>query len=335
LKRPEWFDKLSPYAAPDSSRSIFFLLTSVPPYLVLFSLMLYLRVKGFPYWMVLILAVPASSFYIRTFIILHDCSHLSFIGSKKFCNILGHVCGLLTLTPFFDWQRNHGHHHANVGNLDKRGIGDIWTMTFEEYRTANLRAQLQYRLFRNPYFLFLIAPPVLFAVLYRFPQKSTRRKDYFSIAFTDVVLALLVWVAFYTVGIKNFLAVQLPILLISTPIGMWLFYVQHQFENVYWAHEEKWDLISASIKGASFYKLPGLLRWVTGNIGYHNLHHLKPRIPCYNLKECYDAVSELHYIQPFSVASSFRALPLALWHEEMQKLISFKAADRLIAAPRT
>jgi omega-6 fatty acid desaturase (delta-12 desaturase) len=150
LKRPEWFDKLSPYAAPHYLHSIIFLLTSILPYLFLVSFMLYLRLKGFPYWVVLLLAVPASGFYIRTFIVLHDCAHLSFSGSKKICSILGHLCGLLTLTPFWDWKRNHGHHHINVGNLDKRGMDDIWTMTFEEYRAANLLNRLLYRVSNNP-----------------------------------------------------------------------------------------------------------------------------------------------------------------------------------------
>jgi omega-6 fatty acid desaturase (delta-12 desaturase) len=232
------------------------------------------------------------------------------------------------MTPFFDWQRNHGIHHANVANLDKRGNGDVWTMTLNEYRSAKFRDRLRYRFFRNPFFLFGIAPPLLFFILYRFPRKSTRRKDYFSIILTNIALALIIVAAYYTVGIKNYFAVQLPILLISTPIGVWLFYIQHQFENVYWDHSDGWDLINAAINGSSFYNLPGPLRWFTGNIGYHNIHHLKPRIPCYNLKRCYDNVPDLHYIVPITLSASFKSLHLHLWDEDTKKLISFKEADK-------
>ncbi len=330
MNRPDWFDKLKPFALPNRTSSLIYIFTSLVPYLFLWSAMLVLLEKGFPIWLVWVLVIPATAFYIRIFIILHDCSHLSFWGSKNLSYFLGHLCGIITLTPFFDWQRNHGHHHANVANLDKRGTGDIWTMTFQEYCAAGFLTRWKYRFFRNPFFLFLVAPPFLFAVMYRFPQKSTRRKDYFSIAITDVVLVLIIWGASATVGLKHYLAVQLPILLLATPVGMWLFYIQHQFEDVYWSHQENWDLIIAAVKGASFYKLPGILRWTTGNIGYHNLHHLKPRIPCYNLKACYDQVPELHQLEPITFRSGFKSLRLALWDEEAKKLISFKAAHQKI-----
>jgi omega-6 fatty acid desaturase (delta-12 desaturase) len=294
--------------------------------------MFFLLKLKFPYWSVLLVAIPAAGFYIRTFRIVHDCSHSSFLNSRKLGFVLGHFCGIITLTPFFDWQRNHGIHHANVANLDKRGTGDIRTMTFQEYASAGLLSRVHYRCYRNPFFLFLIAPPLLFAVLYRFPQKSTRRRDYFSIAFTDVILVLIILTVHHTVGLSTYFAAQLPIVLIATPIGMWLFYIQHQFKNVYWAHQENWDLITAAVYGASFYKLPGLLRWITENIGYHNLHHLKPRIPCYRLKQCYDNVPELHYIEPITLATGFRSLHLHLWDEKTKKLISFKEAKQKIKA---
>jgi len=191
VTRPDWFDQLTPFAVPIPTSILIYLLTSLVPYFFCLGLMFWLLQNGVAYWAVLLLAIPAAAFYIRIFLILHDCSHLSFLKSKNLTYVLGHLCGVITLTPFFDWQRNHGHHHATVANLDKRGTGDVWTMTLQEYRSANALVKLQYRLFRNPFFLFLVAPPFLFAVMYRFPQQSTRRKDYFSIAFTDAALVLI------------------------------------------------------------------------------------------------------------------------------------------------
>ncbi|TAL36725.1 MAG: fatty acid desaturase [Spirochaetes bacterium] len=330
MKRPDWFDKLQPYAYADISRSLLYICTSVVPYLAMLALMYFVLDAGYPYWTVLLMAVLATGFYIRTFMILHDCSHMSFMKSKYACFILGHVCGVFTFTPFFDWQRNHGIHHANVSNLDKRGIGDVWTMTLAEYRVSAPRYRLLYRFFRNPWFLFVIAPIFLFFIMYRFPQKSTRRKDYFSIAFTNVVLAAIMIASYFTIGIGTYFAIQMPILVLATSTGMWLFFIQHQFREVYWAHQGEWDLISAAMNGSSFYNLPAVLRWFSGNIGYHNIHHAKPRIPCYRLKKCYDEVPDLHYTIPITLFRSFRSLRYHLWDEATGTLLSFGEAREKI-----
>jgi acyl-lipid omega-6 desaturase (Delta-12 desaturase) len=328
MKKPDWVDKLQPYAESNTINSLLYVLTSIVPYVTLVVIMLLLFHRGYPYWIILLLAVPAVGFYVRTFMILHDCSHSSFVTSKLISYLLGHLCGFITLTPFFDWQRNHGIHHATVSNLDKRGTGDVWTMTVKEYLSTDVIGRMQYRFFRNPFFLFGIAPTILFCIMYRFPQKSTRRKDYFSIVITDAVLAGIILTAHYTIGLKIFFAVQLPVVIVAVSIGMWLFFVQHQFENVYWARNVNWDLVSAAIKGASFYKLPEVLRWFSGNIGYHNIHHLKPRIPGYNLKKCYDNVPELHDIKSITLLTSLKSLHLHLWNEDTLKLVSFKEATR-------
>jgi omega-6 fatty acid desaturase (delta-12 desaturase) len=326
MKRPEWIDTLQPFAFPDSRQIVLFVCTSIIPYLSLVAVMLLLRYRGFPYWIVAVLSVPAIGFYIRTFMILHDCSHSSFARSKVINYFIGHICGIITLTPFFDWQRNHGIHHATVSNLDKRGTGDVWVMTLREYRSANFLTRLRYRIYRNPFFLFGLAPAILFCIMYRFPQKSTRRKDYFSIILTDIAIISILLLADRTIGLKLFLSVQLLITIISTCIGLWLFYIQHQFEKVYWAHNDEWDIISAAMEGSSFYKLPGVLRWFTANIGYHNIHHLKPRIPCYNLKRCYDAVPELHSKEPITLSSGFRSMRLHVWDEVTRTLVGFRNA---------
>ncbi len=326
MKRPEWFDKLKPHAGSDNASALYYISTSVIPYLSLLVVMFLVLRRGYPYWTVLILSVFAAGFYVRSFMIFHDCAHGSFMKSKRISFFLGHLCGVLTFTPFFDWQRKHGIHHATVSNLDKRGTGDVWTMTLDEYRSSHLIRRLLYRLFRNPVFLFLIAPVFLFVVLYRFPHKSKRKQDYFSVAITDVMLLLIVIAAHFTVGINNYIAVQLPVVFMATSAGVWLFYTQHQFEGTYWARGKDWDRIRAAIQGASFYDLPGPLRWMTGNIGYHNLHHINPRIPCYHLKKCYDEITELHDKVPLTLKTGFRSLRLNLWDEGSGKLISFSEA---------
>lgn len=330
MKNPEWFNKLKPYAKPDPYRSFLYAASSIVPYLLLLGIMFLLLMSGYPYWMVLSVSLLAAGFYIRTFMILHDCSHSSFVRSDKTSSILGHVCGVLTFTPFYDWQKSHGIHHASVANLDKRGTGDVWTMTLKEYRDAGKWKRLLYRLFRNPFFLFVFAPIFLFLIVYRFPQESTRKKELFSIIITDSVLIMIIVAAYFTVGIKNYIAVQLPVLFIATSAGMWLFYVQHQFENVYWARKEDWTLSRAALEGSSYYKLPGVLRWFSGYIGYHTLHHLNPRIPCYNLKNCYNNVPDLHETVPVTLLTGLRSLRLHLWDEDAGRLISFTEAGHKI-----
>lgn len=324
MARPKWFDKAKPYAKPDTANALFYIFTSIVPYLALLAFMFLLLHLDFPYWTVLILSVLAAGFYVRLFMILHDCSHSSFVRSRTVGAILGHVCGVLTFTPFFDWQRKHGIHHGTVANLDKRGTGDVWTMTLQEYGSASLMRRAAYRFFRNPLFLFIIAPVFLFVVGYRFPHKKCRKKDCVSIAVTDAMIVLIVIAAHFTVGIRNYTAVQLPIAFMATSAGVWLFFIQHQFKEVYWARNAEWDVVSASLKGASFYDLPAPLRWFTGNIGYHNLHHINPRIPCYHLKKCYDGLMEIHGKSRLTLGTGFRSLRLHLWDEDSRELISFR-----------
>lgn len=323
MKKASWLEDIRIFAKPHRFRSFIYVMTSIVPYLCLLAGMIILHKWGFPYGIILILSLLAAGFFVRTFMVLHDCAHGSFITSKKVSTILGYFCGILTLTPYSDWQRSHIIHHSNVGNLDKRGIGDVWTMTVKEYEASTSWGRLKYRVFRNPFFLFILAPQLLFILSFRFPQKNSNKKDSFSIVFTDLILILTLVVAYFTIGIGSYLAVQLPIWFIGTSAGVWLFYIQHQFRNVLWQRQEQWDFITAATEGSSFYKLPGFLRWFTGNIGYHNIHHLNARIPCYNLKRCYDHVPELHDYTFVTFISAFKSLRLHLWDEDKKKLVSF------------
>lgn len=324
MKRPNWIHKLDKYEEPNLGISIREIASSFVPYFSLLAIMYLLIRTGYPYWMVLLLAIPAAGFMIRIFIIFHDCSHNSFFKNDWACTILGYICGVITFTPYLDWQRSHALHHATVCRLDKRGFGDVWLMTTEEYLSASRWQRLQYRIYRNPFFLFIFGSISLFAILYRFPKNSTRKRELVSILITDAALAGIIIAAYYTIGIKTYVAIQLPILWIADIIGVWIFYIHHQFENGYWAHDDTWDLYTSSMNGASFYKLPEVLRWFTGNIGYHYIHHLRPRIHNYLLKKAHEEVPELQQKEPITLMEGFRSLALRLWDEKKQRMISLK-----------
>lgn len=326
MNKPDWLKNIKPYAVSNSSLALRFVATSFIPYILLVTLMFLLIQKGYPYWLVLLVALPTVGFYIRLFIILHDCSHGSFTTSKNVNTVLGYLCGILTFTPYHDWQHSHAIHHADVGNLDKRGVGDINVMTLKEYQKAGNWDKLKYRIYRNPFFLFLFAAPLLFLVLFRFPQHYTNKKGHQSILITNSALALIMVAVHFTVGLTTYVMVQLPVVILATAVGLWLFYIQHQFRNVYWAHQEEWDVHRANTEGASFYNLPPLLRWFTGSIGYHSLHHLNPHVPCYTLKKCYTGIAQLHKVEKLTLSSSLRSLFLHVWDEDSKKLLSFKEA---------
>lgn len=329
MKRPEWLDKLEKYQEPNLILSIREVATSFIPYFALLAIM-YLVVKNdYPYWLVLLLAIPTAGFMVRIFIILHDCSHNTFFKNDWVCTVLGHICGVITFTPYWDWQRSHGLHHATVSRLDKRGFGDVWLLTVDEYRKASFGQRLKYRIYRNPFFLFIIGSVSLFTILYRFPSKSTRKRELVSILIINAALAGVIVAAYYTIGITTYIAIQLPVLWIANIAGVWLFYVQHQFEDTYWAHDDTWDIYVGDMEGASYYKLPGILRWFSGNIGYHNIHHLRPRIPNYFLKKAHDEVPELLNKEAITLRTSLKSLSLRLWDEKTRRLISFRTAKTL------
>lgn len=323
--RPAWQQAISGYAQPDRRKAIWQLVNTFVPYIALWVLMIYTIRAGLSYWLTLPLILLAAALQIRIFIFFHDCGHGSFFASPRANTALGYVTGILTFTPYHDWRRAHAKHHATAGDLDRRGWGDVWTMTVEEYLAAPRAKRLAYRLFRNPLLMFGLGPTLIFLITQRFPHKGAKKREITSVIVTDLALLALVVVASLTIGLRTYLLIQLPILLIAGVCGLWLFYVQHQYEGVYWARHEVWDPIKSALQGSSYYKLPKVLQWFSGNIGLHHIHHLRPRIPNYHLQRCYDAIPAMQEVQPLGFLESLKSLRMNLYDETQKKLVSFRS----------
>ena len=321
--KPSWRQAISTYNQPSLGKAIWQLLNTFIPYLILWGLMIYTIQQAYPYWVTLALIVLAAALLVRIFIFFHDCCHHSFFASRRMNRILGYVSGILTFTPYEAWQHSHAVHHATAGNLDRRGVGDIWTLTVEEYLAAPRRKQLAYRFYRNPGVMFGLGPAFVFLIGQRFFLKKASKRERYSVIITNLALAVIIVVASLTIGLRTYFLIQLPIMLIAGAAGVWLFYVQHQFEGVYWARHEAWDPIKAALEGSSYYKLPKLLQWCTGNIGLHHIHHVRPRIPNYNLQKCYDDIPALQAVEPLTIRKSLKSLRMNLWDEKQQQLVGF------------
>jgi len=292
---------------------------------MLWAAMVYLVQQQFPYWLILMLALLAGGILVRIFILFHDCCHGSFFASHRANTAFGYVTGILTFTPFEDWRRVHNIHHFTAANLDRRGVGDIWTMTTAEYVAAPLRRRLAYRFYRNPFILFGPGSVLLFLFIQRFSSNGAGRRERRSVFRTNMALLLLVGMASWTIGLQTYLLVQLPIILIAGSLGLWLFYIQHQFENVYWVRHGAWDPIRVALEGSSYYKLPKILQWFTGNIGLHHVHHVRPTIPNYNLQKCHDEIPAFQVVKPITLRTSLRSLQLRVCDERSRKLVSFSS----------
>ncbi len=325
MENDAWLLQLPQYEGSDFNKNVKQILTTFIPYFILMFTMFGIVHQGYSYGLVLLLCPLAGLFTVRMFIILHDCAHKTYFkGSPSACFLWGHICGIFTFTAFFDFRQTHTLHHGTVANLEKRGVGDIWTMTVDEYQQASLGIKLLYRLFRNPFFLFIIAPALEFVLVNRFPKRVSRLKENLSILFEDIMIVLMIVLAHFTIGIKAFIAVQGPVISLAASIGVWIFYSHHQFEEVYWSHDKDWHRVDAAMKGSSFYKFPDLIEWFTGHIGYHHIHHLNYRIPNYNLEKCYREIPQLQ-IKPRTLMDGFKSMFLALWDEETAKLVSFSS----------
>ena len=280
------------------------------------------------YWLTLLLAVPGAGLLVRLFIIQHDCGHGSFFPSRRLNEALGRVLAVVTLTPYQYWRRFHAMHHATSGNLDERGPYDVTTLTVREYRALAPWHRLKYRIYRHPVFLFGLAPTVLFVVLYRFPwiAPATWRRERRGILETDLAVVTLATVASSVVGLRDLLLVQLPITVLAASLGMWLFYVQHQFEETYWTPGDTWRFGEAGAVGSSCYDLPAPLQWITGNIGFHHIHHLNPRIPNYRLPRCFAETPALQAVTRLTMRESLRCARLKLWDTDRRRLVTFRDA---------
>ena len=279
------------------------------------------------YWLTLLLAIPTAFFLIRLFIIQHDCGHAAFFRSAWVSDTVGSIIGVLTLTPYHYWKKTHAMHHATSGNLEHRGFGDIDTLTVDEYLARPRWERFKYRLYRHPVVLFGVGAILHFFVRHRLPTivPKTWRRERRSIFWTDVGLAIFIVVMGALVGYRQFALVQLPVAVLSTIIGVWLFYVQHQFDPTYWEREDRWSYDSAALHGSSYYRLPKILQWATGNIGIHHIHHLHPRIPNYRLELVLRDNPELAAVQPLTLWGSLRCVRLTLWDEQERKLVPFRA----------
>jgi acyl-lipid omega-6 desaturase (Delta-12 desaturase) len=265
----------------------------------------------------------------RIFIIFHDCTHFSFFKSRRANRVVGTIMGVLTLFPFDQWGHDHSVHHATSGNLDKRGTGDIWTLTVEEYRQAPLKLRLAYRFYRNPFVMLGLGPIYVFLLKNRFNRKGARKKERMNTYLVNGIIAFAVAVLCLLVGWQSFLIVQGSIFMISGAAGVWLFYVQHTFEDSYFEEDKEWEYVKAAVEGSSFYKLPKVLQFLTGNIGYHHIHHLSPRVPNYRLEEIHNNIPELQHVPTISLATSLKSLRFRLWDEERKNFVSFKDVKTL------
>jgi omega-6 fatty acid desaturase (delta-12 desaturase) len=320
---PSWQELTTPYQHSDPRRSVVQVANSVLPYLALWYLMY--RSLAVSYWLTLALAVPTAIFLIRSFIIFHDCGHGSFFRSRRANQILGIVTGLFVFTPYEAWRHAHAIHHATAGDLDRRGIGDVWMLTLQEYYALPRMQRLAYRMFRNPIAMLGGGPIAIFVFVQRLPIGEMGRRRPASILWTDVAVVAIFVTAALTIGLPAFLLVQTPVLMLAGAVGVWMFYVQHQYEGVRWDHHADWDYYAAAMEGSSFYKLPRFLQWVTGNIGYHHIHHLNARIPNYNLEACYRANPVFQQVTPLTLRTSLRSLRLRLWDEERRCMVGFDA----------
>lgn len=313
------------YQRADLRHSIWQLANSLGPYLALWYLMfLSLRVS---YLLTLLLALPTAGFMVRIFIIFHDCGHGSFFKSRQANDIVGIITGVLTFTPYYRWRHDHAIHHATAGDLDRRGVGDVPTLTVREYLALPGWRRFIYRFWRHPLILFTIGSFVMFTVIQRLPAPGGGRREQWSVHATNLALAGLISLLIYLMGWQAYLLIQIPVLLIAAAAGVWLFYVQHNFEGTYWQHHEQWDFVTAALHGSSFYRLPIVLQWFTGNIGFHHIHHLGPRIPNYFLAKCYRENPILH-VKPLTLLSSLRSLHLRLWNEETNQIVGFGTLKR-------
>jgi omega-6 fatty acid desaturase (delta-12 desaturase) len=321
----KWQGIVSKYAYPETWRSVWQICNSVFPFMIMWYLMY--RSLAIGYWLTLILAVPTAGFMVRCFIIFHDCCHGSFFRTIKANDRLGLVLGVLVWTPFYQWKHSHAIHHATAGDLDRRGIGDVYTMTVEEYLAAPWYRKVGYRIMRSPFILFTVGATIVFVITHRFFETGAGKRERSSVIWTNIAIAAVIGWLVLEIGWPALVMVELPILLIACSSGVWLFYVQHNFDPSYWERHPEWEFFNAGMDGSSYYKLPKLLQWFTGNIGFHHIHHLSPRIPNYKLEKCHNE-NPAFQIEPLTIRKSLNSLYYRLWDEKEKMLVGWNALKK-------
>ena len=316
-----WKEIVARYQKPSIGRGVWQIVNTLVPYAVLWYLMYLCLAVSF--WLVVPLAILAGGFMIRIFIIHHDCGHGSFFKSRRANDILGFITGVLTFTPYHHWRWEHAVHHSTSGDLDRRGMGDIWTLTVQEYLESSRWKRFAYHLARNPVVLFVIAPLFLFVIKQRFPKTEASKRERHSVYWTNLAILGVAGGLSWIFGFQAYLVIQLTAMAVAGSAGVWLFYVQHQFEGVYWERSENWDYTTAALKGSSFYKLPKVLQWFSGNIGFHHIHHLSPRIPNYHLEKCHKSEPLFQTVKAITLLASFKSFTFRLWDEQRRRLVGY------------
>ncbi len=319
--------QVAPYEKSNTKDSIWQLITTLGPFFLLWTLAY--QSLTISYFLTFAFAVIAAGFLVRIFIIFHDCCHFSFFKNRTANKVLGTITGILTLFPYSQWQHDHSIHHATSGNLDKRGTGDIWVLTVDEYLSLPTSRKIAYRLYRNPFVMFGLGPIYEFLIKNRFNKKGARRNERLNTYLTNIAVVALIVFFCWLLGTVPFLLVQVPIFLISGSLGIWLFYVQHTFEDSYYEENNEWEYVLAAVEGSSYYKLPKLLQWLSGNIGYHHVHHLSPRVPNYKLEEVHNNTEPLQNVPTITLATSLKSLRYRLWDAQNKRFVGFDYLSKL------
>lgn len=313
--------QVAPYEKANTKASIKQLINTLGPYFLLWFLAY--QSLSISYFLTLGISVIAAGFLVRVFIIFHDCCHYSFFKNRNANKILGTITGVLTLFPYSQWQHDHSIHHATSSNLDKRGTGDIWVLTVDEYLAAPLWRKISYRIYRNPFVMFGLGPIYVFLIMNRFNKKGAKKKERLNTYLTNFLIVFVAVLLSWLIGFESFLLVQAPIFLISGTLGIWLFYVQHTFEDSYFEENDEWSYVKAAVEGSSYYKLPKLLQWLTGNIGYHHVHHLSPRVPNYKLEDVHNNTEPLQNVPTITLLTSLKSLKFRLWDTRNKKFVGY------------
>jgi len=313
---------------PRTASSIWQLVNTLVPFFGIIFLMYFSL--SLSYWITLALGVLAGGFMIRIFIIQHDCGHGSFFKSRQANNRTGRWCSLITMIPYYYWRRQHALHHATSGNLDHRGFGDVSTRTVAEYRQMTKFERFKYRAYRHPFVFLGLGPLALYLITNRFvfDKVQTSERERRNVHITNLTVAAMFLLLGWWIGFGKLFLIAAPVMYVAAMAGIWLFYIQHQFDPTYWKREPEWDYKASATEGSSYFKLPKVLQWFTGNIGYHHIHHLQERIPNYRLQECYDETPEFQKVHTLTLGSSLKTMFLGLWDEEQERLISFREFAR-------